>query len=178
VPASEFTGRIEQKRRYISNPQGNLNKARAVYSFSAGISQTPYLRVDHFGRKSMGLCRANIGTATTGHLDPDLTFAPQDFDVDDGYLDGGYGVVGDLERTAIRTVARTEGVLLDPVYTGRAFGGLLDLIKPGTLLKFASVVEDVGERRCSHKEMNNGAQRRSEVLTKTDDQFESCIGGD
>ncbi len=47
------------------------------------------------------------------------------------YLGGGYSVVGDLERDAIRTVARTEGLLLDPVYTGRAMGGLIDLIRRG-----------------------------------------------
>jgi D-cysteine desulfhydrase len=28
-------------------------------------------------------------------------------------------------------MARSEGILLDPVYTGRAFGGLLDLIRRG-----------------------------------------------
>ena len=37
--------------------------------------------------------------------------------------------MGDLERGAVRTMARVEGVLLDHVYTGRAFGGLLDLIR-------------------------------------------------
>jgi L-cysteate sulfo-lyase len=47
------------------------------------------------------------------------------------YLGGGYSVVGDLERDAIRTMARTEGLLLDPVYTGRAMGGLIDLIRKG-----------------------------------------------
>jgi D-cysteine desulfhydrase len=52
-------------------------------------------------------------------------------DVNADYLGGGYSVVGDLERDAIRTVARTEGVLLDPVYTGRAMGGLIDLIRRG-----------------------------------------------
>jgi D-cysteine desulfhydrase family pyridoxal phosphate-dependent enzyme len=41
----------------------------------------------------------------------------------------GYGLVGDLEREAIRLMAQTEGVLLDPVYTGRAFGALLDLLR-------------------------------------------------
>ncbi len=71
----------------------------------------------------------DLATATAGHLELELTFAPEGFSVDDGYLGGGYGVVGDLEREAIRTVASTEGVLLDPVYTGRAFGGLLDLIR-------------------------------------------------
>lgn len=49
------------------------------------------------------------------------------------YLGGGYSVVGDLERDAIRTFARTEGLLLDPVYTGRAMGGMIDLIRRGEL---------------------------------------------
>jgi len=38
-------------------------------------------------------------------------------------------VVGDLEVNAIASAGRTEGLLLDPVYTGRAFGALLDLIR-------------------------------------------------
>jgi L-cysteate sulfo-lyase len=74
---------------------------------------------------------ADLATATADHLGLALAFTPEDFDVDDGYLGGGYGVVGELERAAIRTLARTEGVLLDPVYTGRAFGGLLDLARRG-----------------------------------------------
>jgi D-cysteine desulfhydrase family pyridoxal phosphate-dependent enzyme len=51
------------------------------------------------------------------------------------YLGGGYSVVGDLERDAIRTVARMQGLLLDPVYTGRAMGGLMDLIRRGVFSK-------------------------------------------
>ena len=42
-------------------------------------------------------------------------------------------MMGDVERKAIRLVAETEGLLLDPVYTGRAFGGLLDLIEKGVI---------------------------------------------
>jgi D-cysteine desulfhydrase len=53
--------------------------------------------------------------------------------VDDGYLGGGYAVMGDAEREAIRLLAQTEGILLDPVYTGRAMGGLLDQIRRGTI---------------------------------------------
>ncbi len=52
-------------------------------------------------------------------------------DINDDYLGGGYGVVGELEREAIRLAARQEGLLLDPVYTGRAFGGLVNLIQKG-----------------------------------------------
>jgi D-cysteine desulfhydrase len=47
------------------------------------------------------------------------------------YVGQGYAVVGDLEREAIRLLARTEGILVDPVYTGRALGGLVDMIRRG-----------------------------------------------
>jgi D-cysteine desulfhydrase len=57
------------------------------------------------------------------------TFIPSDILVDDNYLGGGYGVVGALEREAVRVMAQTEGILLDPVYTGRAFGALLDILR-------------------------------------------------
>ncbi|MCP4539596.1 MAG: D-cysteine desulfhydrase family protein [Chloroflexi bacterium] len=80
---------------------------------------------------TLGQQVANLATATAEHLGLAFTFTPEDLSVDDGYLGGGYGVVGDLEREAVRTMARIEGILLDPVYTGRAFGGLLDLIRQG-----------------------------------------------
>ncbi len=62
------------------------------------------------------------------------------FDVRNDYLGAGYGAVGDLEREAIRLVARHEGVLLDPVYTGRAMGGLVDLIRKGEFGKDETVL--------------------------------------
>jgi D-cysteine desulfhydrase family pyridoxal phosphate-dependent enzyme len=45
------------------------------------------------------------------------------------YLGDGYGVLGDLEREAIKLVARLEGMLVGPVYSGRALGGLIDQIR-------------------------------------------------
>ena len=74
---------------------------------------------------------AGLASKVADHLDLELAFEPADFSVNDEYLGGGYGVVSDLERDAIRTLARTESLLLDPVYTGRAFGGLLDMICRG-----------------------------------------------
>jgi D-cysteine desulfhydrase len=45
------------------------------------------------------------------------------------YFGKGYEVVGDLEREAIQLVGKHEGILLDPVYSGRAMGGLIDMIR-------------------------------------------------
>ena len=74
-----------------------------------------------------------LANDTAAYLNLALEFTPDDIIVNDDYLGGGYGVMGDLERRAIRTLAKTEGLMLDPVYTGRAFGGLLDLIERGVL---------------------------------------------
>lgn len=54
--------------------------------------------------------------------------ALEDIRLDYRYLGDGYGVVGPRERDAIRLLAQKEGILLDPVYTGRAMGGLIDMI--------------------------------------------------
>ncbi len=62
-----------------------------------------------------------------------VDFGAQDVEVHDAYLGGGYSVMGELERGAINLFARTEGIMLDPVYTGRAAGGMIDLIRKGEI---------------------------------------------
>lgn len=47
------------------------------------------------------------------------------------YAGPGYSVLTPETAVAIRTLAQTEGILLDPVYTGKAFAGLLDLVQKG-----------------------------------------------
>lgn len=67
--------------------------------------------------------------------DSDTTITADDFELDCNYLGGGYGVVGDLERNAIRRMAAGEGILLGPVYSGRGFGGLLGRVDRGQIAK-------------------------------------------
>ena len=43
-----------------------------------------------------------------------------------GYDSPGYGVVTENETSAIKQLAESEGILIDPVYTGRAFHAMLD----------------------------------------------------
>jgi len=72
---------------------------------------------------------ADLATRTVAHMGSRHTFAADDIHVDDGYLGAGYGVVSHLENEAIKLAAQFEGILLDPVYTGRAFGGLIDILR-------------------------------------------------
>jgi L-cysteate sulfo-lyase len=67
------------------------------------------------------------------HLGISDTFHEAFFDVRENYLGEGYGIPGKLEREALALLARTEGILLDPVYTGRALGGMVDLIRTGQI---------------------------------------------
>jgi len=76
---------------------------------------------------------AALANATAAHVGLEADFTPDDFVVSYDYLGDGYGVVGELEREAIRLAARLEGLLLDPVYTGRAMGGLIDMIRRGLI---------------------------------------------
>ncbi len=74
---------------------------------------------------------AGLASQVCARLGKAHTFGAGDILVNDGYRGGGYGVMGEAEIEAIRLFARTEGLLLDPVYTGRAAAGLLDLIRQG-----------------------------------------------
>lgn len=72
---------------------------------------------------------AQIANECAQYVGSDVRVTKDDINVVYGYKGEGYGVVGDLEREAIRLMARSEGIILDPVYAGRAFGALLDLIR-------------------------------------------------
>ncbi|MGB4594297.1 MAG: D-cysteine desulfhydrase family protein [Anaerolineaceae bacterium] len=51
--------------------------------------------------------------------------------LDGDYCAAGYGVLQPIDVEGVKLFARYEGVTLDPVYTGRAAGGLIDLIRKG-----------------------------------------------
>jgi L-cysteate sulfo-lyase len=81
---------------------------------------------------------------TKAFLGLDLSFADEDggdrFIIHDAYIGEGYGKIGPSEREAIRLAARTEGLLVDPVYTGRALAGLIDLIRRGVFGKDETIL--------------------------------------
>jgi L-cysteate sulfo-lyase len=77
---------------------------------------------------------------TAASLGLDLFFASEDFVVHDDYLGEGYAKIGPPEREAIRLSAHTEGLLVGPVYTGRALAGLIDLVRRGVFGKEETVL--------------------------------------
>ena len=80
-----------------------------------------------------------LARATAAHIGlpggagADSPVAEGDIRVDDRFVGPGYGVPAESTLEAIRTMAECEGILLDPVYTGKAFAGLIGLVRDGVL---------------------------------------------
>ena len=76
--------------------------------------------------------RHQVGTIAAQLLETlaiDAEIEDNDVIVFDEYLDPGYAVLTPEISRGIATLARSEGIVLDPVYTGKAWLGLLDLIE-------------------------------------------------
>lgn len=81
-----------------------------------------------------------LASDTSEKLGERLQFKPEDVLATDEYCRAGYGVLTDAEREAVKLVARLEGLLLDPVYTGRAAAGMIDLIRKGVFKKGETIL--------------------------------------
>ena len=73
-------------------------------------------------------------------LDLQLSFGPHDFECYVDFAGPFYGVVTASGQEAIQLAARTEGLILDPVYTGKAMAGLMAHIREGQLVRHQNVV--------------------------------------
>lgn len=69
---------------------------------------------------------AEVANATAVLLGLPHRVTATDIHVRDEYIGEKYGVVTQGSREAMDLLARTEGILLDPVYTGKAMAGLID----------------------------------------------------
>ena len=75
----------------------------------------------------------SLANSTAQLIAADYQFTADDLILNSDYVGDGYGVIGELEKEAIALTAQNEGILLDPVYTGRAMGGLIDMIRTGQI---------------------------------------------
>jgi D-cysteine desulfhydrase family pyridoxal phosphate-dependent enzyme len=74
---------------------------------------------------------ADLATQASIKIGKHWSFSPEEILVNDDYCSAGYGVLTELEQESIHLFARNEGLLLDPVYTGRAAAGFIDLVRKG-----------------------------------------------
>ncbi len=81
-----------------------------------------------------------MATECAGLLGWDLAFAPEEIWIEDGHVGPGYGQPSPGGVAAIRRLGMEEGVLLDPVYTGKAMDGLFGMVESGAIPRGARVL--------------------------------------
>ena len=77
---------------------------------------------------------------TSDYYELGLSYEEKDIIFNDNYIGEGYGIPSEEMIEAVKLLARKEGIILDPVYSGKAFAGMVDLIKKGYFDKSKAVV--------------------------------------
>ena len=90
-----------------------------------GISPSP--RDDD--QAALGL--AALAAENAALLGLNLEFAPEDLESYGVFAGPAYGVMTDACREALQVMARNEGLVLDPTYTGKTAAGLIAHIRAG-----------------------------------------------
>lgn len=101
-----------------------LAPEKEVYAFNVCDDEEYFLNV----------C-TRIATDTVEFLDAGIQVKREDMHIIDGYKGIGYAISRDEELEFIADIAKKEGIILDPVYTGKAFYGLYNEIKKGNFDK-------------------------------------------
>jgi len=83
---------------------------------------------------------APIANGAASLLGADILFSADSFVVDDRYVGEGYGLPTPQGLEAISLLAKTEAIILDPVYTGKAMSALIDHVRTGQLAPEDAVV--------------------------------------
>lgn len=82
----------------------------------------------------------DLAVKTAAHLGTGLEIERGAVRANCDYVGPGYGLPTEGMVTAIKLLARTEGLLFDPVYSGKGLDGLIDLIRQGYFDGMSNVV--------------------------------------
>ncbi len=81
-----------------------------------------------------------IVNATAEAIGVGRPLADDEIEIVDGYNAGVYGIPDDTTIEAIRTCARLEGMLTDPVYEGKSMAGLIGMVEAGEIAPGSKVL--------------------------------------
>ena len=91
-------------------------------------------------REELVAAGVTLANATADLLGLDARFCAKDVTIDDGFVGAAYGVPTEAGVEAIRLLARTEAVFLDPVYTGKAMSALIAHVRAGAFNRDDAVI--------------------------------------
>ncbi len=155
---STATGSLGYAAAYIEIAdelaERELPKARIVHASSSGGTQAGLIVGRLLCEKGPAIHGINVYRLDTDQMKTDIAKladataakmglpmpSPDAVILEDGFVGPRYGVPTSAMVEAVELVARTEGILLDPVYTGKAMAGFLSLIKGGAFAQDEALV--------------------------------------
>ncbi|HEY4344577.1 MAG TPA: D-cysteine desulfhydrase family protein [Parvibaculum sp.] len=132
----------------------NLGKARIVHASSSGGTQAGLVAAQALRPDGPAVHGINVYRLDTDQMKADIgklaaatakklgvaAPGPDAVILEDGFVGARYGVPTPKMVEAVELMARTEGILLDPVYTGKGMAGFLSLIARGAFPKDETLV--------------------------------------
>jgi 1-aminocyclopropane-1-carboxylate deaminase len=83
---------------------------------------------------------ARIARATAGLIEVGRELRDDEIVLDDRFHAGTYGIPDEGTLEAMRTAARLEGMITDPVYEGKSMAGMIDLVTRGEIDRDSNVL--------------------------------------
>lgn len=116
-------------------------QAGLVAGFKALGGQIPVLGIGvRAAREKQESAVLDLARRTARHMDLGDIVEPGDVVANCDYVGAGYGIPTAGMVEAVTLLARTEGILLDPVYSGKGMDGLIDLVRKGHFDRSADIV--------------------------------------
>lgn len=82
----------------------------------------------------------DLAVRTAEHMGTSIEIARESVRANCNYVGDGYGIPTDGMVAALKLLARTEGLLFDPVYSGKGLDGLIDQIRQGAFNHMENIV--------------------------------------
>lgn len=123
----------EQERK----KRGQNSRAKRVI----GVLTTPIDDLEAMKRLVVDIANA---TGEKIGLDGKSVITADDFKIDDRWHGGAYGRLDERTKESIKLAVRTEALVTDPVYSGKALTGLCEMVKMGEITGNALFVHTGG----------------------------------
>jgi len=107
------------------------NSKSSVFSRAGAKSVSVTTRKVESEPKSLTEMVFDLAVQTAAHLGTGVSIERETVRANCDYVGDGYGLPTDGMRTAVKMLAEVEGLLFDPVYSGKGLDGMIDLIRKG-----------------------------------------------
>ena len=121
-----------EPREIVHATSSGGTQAGLIAGLAIRRRDTPVLGISAGGTSEyLGPIVRELAEGVIARLGVDRTFGPNAVVIDDTHVGEAYGVPTPAMREAVELCARIEGLLLDPVYSGKAMAGLIHHVRAG-----------------------------------------------